>query len=211
MIRRLKTTFAAAALVCTTAVTVQAAIIGNDVTVFDRGQPGDGSKVFHTNHIGMPNDGFVDAVLVSYQGGSGTNQTFSLIQLRPTGVDHEYTLVNMSDVFDLTGFTAGELAVLSLDAPWAVEVGDIFGFYGSGIAFETVETDWPLNRQPTYHESGGLIWTHSVGDTLSLGNLPALPSPTFDRDYGYAVSFIPEPVSLALLGLGALAMLRRRS
>ncbi len=207
MIRTLKSTVAAVALVCTTAVTAQAALIGNDVTNFDRENNGDGVNVFHTNHVGMPGDGIVDAVHVAYQGGSGTFQTFNLIQLRSTGTAGEYNIVNVSDAFDLTDSPVDQVAVLSLDTPWAVLAGDIFGFFGAGIANDPLAYS-PENPQPTYYQSG-FSWTYQPGDTVALSSLPDLGQ-AFHRDYGYAVSFVPESASLALLGLGGLVMLRRR-
>ncbi len=211
MIRTLRTTIAAA-VVCATAVAAHGgSVIGNDLSHFDRSQNGDGVNVFHTNHVAMPKDGFVNAVHVAYQGGSGSMQSFQLIQLRPTGVPGEYTVVNVSNALDLTGYTVDEIAVLSLGTQWQVQAGDIFGFYGAGIPYETLDNvDWNSNEQPTYYQAG-FTWTYNAGDTFSLSDLPQLPSPDFDRDYGYGVAFVvPEPAHGAILGVGALVLLRLR-
>lgn len=212
MIRTFTTTLVAATAVCASTIAAHGAVlVGNDISHFDRSQNGDSVNVFYTNHVAMPGDGTVDAVHVAYQGGSGSMQSFQLIQLRSTGVEGEYTIVNMSDVLDLTGYTVDEVAVLSLGTPWEVLAGDIFGFYGAGIPFETLDNvDWDSNEQPTYYQAG-FTWTYNVGDTFSLSDLPQLPSPDFDRDYGYGVAFVvPEPAHGAILGVGALVLLRLR-
>ena len=168
--------------------------------------------LFATNYEAMPADGTVDSVSIHYQ---GSNSTFDVYQLRPTGNPDEYEVVYNSGTIAPFGAVNQVESFPLPDGPIDVLAGDIFAHYGAGIPYSNAGEINADNPHPIF--GLGAADDPQVGDLLTIsdtegsstrGDFPVLSH--LSRDYAMAVNVVvvPEPstVALALTGLIALGL-----
>jgi len=180
-------------------------LLGN--ALIPRASAADGSdKVFNVYWDSpIPGNGHINQVHIFNQHGRNQDYTpFEFFVLRPTGGANEYTCLARLGPFD-PGTDWGQMT-FDLDEWIEVQSGDLFAHYGRGMPYDQGGDATELLFHAVYPGS-----LPDAGDLVTLDTTHGYPPYPHLRRYSLAVTYVPEPCTLALLAMGGLgALLRRR-
>ena len=182
-----------------------AILLGN--SLIPRTYAADGSdKVFNVYWDSpVTGDGSLTQVHIFNEPGRSPAYTpFELFVLRPTGNPDEYACVGRSGALD-PGTTLGGQVTFDLDQWIAVQPGDLFAHYGRGMPYDQDGDATEALFHPVAVSDLPL-----EGQTVTLDSAHGYPVYGHLRRYSLAVTYVPEPTTLALLALGGGLLARRR-
>ncbi len=165
--------------------------------------PGTLGNVF----VVMPNAVLPNGTLSNFQswnqataGSSPTPSAGGLFHayvLRPTGTASQYQVVYDSGelaVPALSNPSVSEVATYAVSPAFAVQAGDVLGFYGQGIPVDVGGGSDILSYPATADTTLATTLAPAQGDTITVGTDPGYPFYSQDRIYSFAATVTPSVV-----------------